>query len=276
MRTVRGTGKVLESLVKSGGAVVDEVTVGNGVGGRHVYLVCGDGVAVLGQVVRLIIRGKTVMLLVCEAVAHLCGVAQLIHIRKDARRVYERVVGRVFRILIPEKVAACLAVDIVRALDYFIYVEGTAEMHVEGVPFKSPVHVVVAAASDVAEFVGVFPVLNDPHQSGNASFHIAFVHHVRIGNAVVGSGFCVRRHNGEGSCVVDILVHPLVCDAAAHHAFFGRRVFFGFLFFWFFRLFLFRNIVDYLFHDGRFNLRFFFLFLTAAGQKKGGRQSDEK
>ena len=119
---------MLESLIKPGFAVVDKVAVGHGICGGHVHPVCRDGIAVLRQVVGFVIGCETVMLLVRVAVAHLGGVAKLIRIGKNANRVYESVVSRVFRIFIPEKVAACFAVDIVRALDDFVYVEGTAEM----------------------------------------------------------------------------------------------------------------------------------------------------
>ena len=217
------------------------------------------------------------MLLICVTVTHLEGIPLLIHIGKDAGCIYESIVGCVFRVLIPEEIAARFAVNVIRAADYLVYVEGTTEMDIEGIPLKSPVYIVVAAASDVAELIRIAPVLNYPHQTGNASFHITFIQNICIGNAVLGSGFCVGGHNGERPCVVDLLIDPLICDAASNHTIRGRCIFTGLLFHCFLRgLFFLRGIVDDLFHDRRFHLRLFFLFLTAAGKKQGGRQSDEK
>lgn len=44
---IGGAGQVLVPVVEPRAAVVDKIAVGNGIGGRHVNLVCGDCVVVL-------------------------------------------------------------------------------------------------------------------------------------------------------------------------------------------------------------------------------------
>ena len=100
-------------------------------------------------------------------------------------------------------------------------------MEKNGIPFKGPVGIIIAKAPHVSDprHILSVPVFDDSHQTGNVSFHLAFIENVGPGKAVMGKGGrIIGNHDGDGTLVSDRPVDPFIGQGAAHHAFLRRDI----------------------------------------------------
>ena len=106
MRTVSGSGQVLESVIQTSLRIVYEIAVCHRIGRGHIYFVSGNRVTVLLQRIRQVIRGKLIMLFVRIAVAVFQIITKFIDICQKTFGINISIISRIVRVAGTPEVAA--------------------------------------------------------------------------------------------------------------------------------------------------------------------------
>ena len=99
------------------------------------------------------------MLLIGVTAAESGVIAQSVDICQNTGGVYKGVIGSIAYVFSPPEIGTVDTINIITTTDHFIDIEGAAEMDIKGIPLKSPVYVIVAAAADISESVEPFAIL---------------------------------------------------------------------------------------------------------------------
>ena len=223
MGAVAAAGQMLGAVVEAVLLVEFKIASGQGIAARHVDVGCVLGFRiVLGQGVGVQLAGEPEVVGIGQVPVRKRIPLLPDHIGQAGAGGISVVGGRTVRGAEEcPGIGIQIAVDVLGVLLGYQVVDEVraAEVHDKGVPLEGPEGVIGAEAPDIADFLQVLPALVDGHHPGHPALHIGLINHGGFGQIVVWDGIgLVGNHHGYGTGIRHAGIHPLVGEAAAHHA----------------------------------------------------------